>query len=81
MMWNSGNLLLHQLISFRCTRILLVENAGFLNSAREKSDGLPLLPHAFDHVLGLHPVQLSTDSNDQTRPQAVLLNGFSRAAR
>ena len=82
MMWNSANLLLHPLISFRCKRILLVENPGFLNPAREKSDGLPLLPHAFDHVRGfLHPAQYSTDSNDQTRPQAVLLNGFSQAAR
>jgi hypothetical protein len=58
-----------------------VENPGFLNPAREKSVGLPLLPHAFDDVRGLHPAQFSTDSNDQTLHQAVMFNGFSQVVR
>jgi hypothetical protein len=53
-----------------------VENPRFLNPAIEKSDGLPLLPHAFDGVRELDPAQFSTDSNDQTRLQSVMFNFF-----
>ena len=44
----------HHLILIRWKWIFFVKNPRFWNPAREKSDGLPLLPHAFDNVRGLH---------------------------
>ena len=53
-----------------------MENPDFLNPAREKSDALPLLLHAFDNVQRLRPTQFSPDSNDETRRQTVMPNEF-----
>ena len=79
-MWNSAILILDQLISIRWKWILCMENPRFWNPASVKSNRLPLLPHTFDNVRGLHPSQFSTDSNDQTGRQSVMLNVFSSSS-
>ena len=71
----------HHLILVRWKWIFFVKNPRFWNAADILSDALPLLSHAFDNVHWLRPTQFSTDSNDKTHCQAVMLTEFSQAVR
>jgi hypothetical protein len=55
-----------------------VENPDFLNTASDKSDGLPLWSHVFINVQWWRPVTFSSGMNNQNRRETVMFSEFSQ---